>query len=93
MVYSRHWVRECYQNYHFRYIFILIIAIAVRSGGFYVVTISDLRQGLLVLYGKKISTIVQKKKKKKMTKAHSVSSAHDGLLLSPFLFYTNRPAR
>lgn len=25
---------------------------AVRSGGFYVVTISDLKQGLLVLYGK-----------------------------------------
>lgn len=24
---------------------------AIRAGGFYVVTISDLRQGLLVLYG------------------------------------------
>lgn len=30
---------------------------AVRAGGFYVVTIADLRQGLLVLYGKSISAL------------------------------------
>lgn len=30
---------------------------AVRSGGFYVVTISGLRQGLLVLYGKFLCSI------------------------------------
>jgi Trk-type K+ transport system membrane component len=29
----------------------LIFSVAVRAGGFYVVTIADLRQGLLVLYG------------------------------------------
>lgn len=32
----------------------LILYIAVRAGGFYVVTIANLRQGLLVLYGKSI---------------------------------------
>ena len=30
----------------------LTLDAAVRAGGFYVVTIADLRQGLLVLYGK-----------------------------------------
>lgn len=30
----------------------LTLDTAVRAGGFYVVTIADLRQGLLVLYGK-----------------------------------------
>lgn len=30
---------------------------AVRAGGFYVVTIASLRQGLLVLYGKNIARI------------------------------------
>ncbi|KAJ5450235.1 uncharacterized protein N7458_006684 [Penicillium daleae] len=34
----------------------LFQALAVRAGGFYVVTIADLRQGLLVLYGESIST-------------------------------------
>ena len=35
---------------------VLVCFIAVRSGGFYVVTIKDLSQGLLVLYGE-LSTI------------------------------------
>lgn len=36
---------------------LLIISVAVRAGGFYVVTIADLRQGLLVLYGESPSAL------------------------------------
>lgn len=44
---SKHWVGST--SYSARAL--LIFFVAVRAGGFYVVTIADLRQGLLVLYG------------------------------------------
>lgn len=36
----------------------LTLDTAVRAGGFYVVTIADLRQGLLVLYGKTLPAML-----------------------------------